>query len=112
MLGNDDLNRQWERRIADYRASGLTAAAWCAREGITVSQLKYWIQKARKAAKEVGAPKWTRVEVAPESPAASKITINVGAARIEVESGFDSLLLSEVLRVALVLSKTEGTASC
>ncbi len=98
-MENVELRKQWDVRIADYRSSGLTATVWCERNGVTLPQLKYWTQKKRKEAKDVGGVKWTRVDVKPVSAAPSKIMISVGAARIEVESGFDAAMLAQVLCV-------------
>ena len=96
-MENTQMQQLWEERIADYRKSGLTAARWCERTGHSIGQLKYWITKARKLARR---NEWAQVEIVDSNPpAAFKITVRVGAARIEVEPGFDQSLFSEVLRV-------------
>jgi hypothetical protein len=92
-----EVREQWEERITAYRASGLTAARWCERTGHSIGQLKYWITKTGKAARKRD---WAPVEIVDSNPAAaSKITVHVGSARVEVEPGFDQSLLSEVLGV-------------
>ncbi|MFC5404423.1 IS66 family insertion sequence element accessory protein TnpA [Cohnella soli] len=37
----------WSERIATYEAGGLTMAAWSAKEGFTIHQLKYWLKRYR-----------------------------------------------------------------
>ena len=47
---------------------------------------------------------WSRVEVVDSNPAsASGISVRVGIARIDVESGFDKAVLGEVMRVAAAI---------
>jgi transposase-like protein len=97
----------WRRRIAAFRASGLTAAAWTRAEGVTSHQLAYWRRQfpeddrpeddppldARPAAGE--AP-FVAVTVAAEADAA--LVVAVGAARIAVQAGFDPALLRAVVQ--------------
>ena len=104
----------WQARVAEYEASGLTMRKWCERNGFRDGQLRYWLKKAREADQNQS---WACVELVGEgvadaaNPAVMStglnrtaacepgLTVRVGAATIEVRSGFDSALLSEVLRV-------------
>ena len=96
----------WQARVAEYEASGLTMRKWCERNGFRDGQLRYWLKKARDAGQNQS---WARVELVGEGVAdaanpavmSTGLTVRVGAATIEVRSGFDSALLSEVLRVVV-----------
>ena len=41
---------EWQRRLARYERTHLTAAEFCRRERVTVSLLKYWRQQVRASA--------------------------------------------------------------
>ena len=98
-MGNTELLNEWRERIEDYRRGGLTMIQWCEKTGYSIGQLKYWIAKFNKLARESEAGGWTRVNVV-DSNSTAKITVHVGVARIEVERGFDRAVLGEVMRVA------------
>lgn len=122
MMTNAKRRRQWQALVTDYRASDLSTRAWCEKNSVTDHQLRYWLNKI--GATSQGAASWSCVElvdegVGPNLPKCSNVAgpdvgvaVHVGAARVEVRSGFDAKLLSEVLRVVLVLSKADGIASC
>jgi hypothetical protein len=40
--GDVDKRRLWAERLGRYRASGLTVARFCAREGVSVPTFYYW----------------------------------------------------------------------
>ena len=99
----------WQARVAEYDASGLTMRKWCERNGFRDGQLRYWLKKARDAGK---GQSWACVELVDEDVSGSRdpsgsaacepgVTVRVGAATIEVRSGFDASSLSEVLRVVM-----------
>ena len=100
-MENVELLNEWQDRIAEYRGSGLSKVAWCARAGYPVKRLQYWIAKTNKLARTPQVDGWTRVKVVERNPVfASGVSVVVGMARIEVEPGFDKAVLSEVMRVA------------
>ncbi|PTY87963.1 IS66 family insertion sequence element accessory protein TnpA [Heyndrickxia sporothermodurans] len=43
---NPELRKEWERRIALFKASGITKYKWCEINEISIHQLKYWLYKA------------------------------------------------------------------
>lgn len=100
-MKNTELQIQWQKRVSDYKKSGLSARVWCDEAGISFSSLKYWITKFNKANEKSGKTKWAQVEIIDTAPhVSSKIIIHVGAVRIEVLSDFDKALLTDVLKVA------------
>jgi hypothetical protein len=100
---------EWEPRVLDYWQSGLKAVEWCTLNGLSIHKLRYWIGKvneisdagksglAKTGDQKVGFG-WAAVEIV-DSNKSSGISICIGAARIEVTSGFDKSLLSDVLQV-------------
>lgn len=103
-----ELRQEWERRIAEYRASGQSAKEWCATHNVTPRQLWYWLKKCRTGAepRSSGSPvRWLPVEVsqAPRPGQENELLIRVGPASVEVRPGFDPVLLSEVLKVLMSL---------
>jgi hypothetical protein len=98
-MGNTELLNEWRGRIEDYRTSGLTMIQWCEKTGYSMGQLKYWIAKCNALARKAEVGGFARVEIV-DSSSTAKIAVHVGVARIEVERGFDRVLLSEVMRVA------------
>ncbi|WP_424768037.1 IS66 family insertion sequence element accessory protein TnpA [Paenibacillus sp. sgz302251] len=41
MNAKEQRRQEWASRIVNYRASGLTIAAWCEANHCTVEQMKY-----------------------------------------------------------------------
>lgn len=65
---------EWIERIRDYRASGLTMAAWCETQGLNLHQLKYWLRKIDSSP--------------PCSSSPSSLTLRIGPASLDVQAGF------------------------
>jgi hypothetical protein len=40
--------REWEERLAQFRASGLTVARFCAHQGVNVNTFYYWSKRVGK----------------------------------------------------------------
>lgn len=105
MAANEQRHRQWERRIAHWRASGLSMAAYCRRQ-----RLSYWscVRWRRRLAKAI-APATPLTLIPVVAPLASGAAITIRLADgigIEVERGFDAALLGAVVRAL------QGTPSC
>jgi transposase-like protein len=98
---------EWKKRITEFRASGLTGAAWCAMHGVKPHQLYYWLQQmpVPKAAPEAAPSQWMPLVVGEdqqqESPAG--VRVRVGRAIVEVQPRFDPVLLTDVMRVLTAL---------
>ncbi len=93
----DIVRKQWEARVADFRASGLSGAQWCRDHGLPPRQLHYWLQKFRITDASASDATWLAVPVHP-LPVVSEITIQVAGARIDVGPDFDPDLLRAVVR--------------
>lgn len=97
---NPELRKEWERRIALYRKSGLTQSKWCEINEISIHQLKYWLYKVDGSySSPKPNSKW--IPVVLEEPSEQQneaLHIKVGSASIEIKPGFDPTLLAEVVK--------------
>lgn len=94
-----ELQSEWEARIAEYRASGLSAAAWSVANGVSVHRLYYWLKKFRDTdAQTVPQAQWLPVAFESSGSREDCLHVRIGQAIIEVKPGFDPALLIEVVR--------------
>lgn len=99
-------HEEWHERIVAFRASGQSKAAWCRAHGLKAHRLRLWEKRfaelaAERPSGEVG-PQWMAMTIAqqPEAlKAAKNLVLRVGAAEVEVCTGFDAKLLGDVVRV-------------
>lgn len=93
----------WQARVAAYRGSGQTVAAWCRSQGINAHQMYYWIQRLNASAPPSASKpaRWLPLVVEDQetSSAGKGLLVRVGPAVIEVPAGFDPELLTAVVRV-------------
>ncbi|WP_237716356.1 IS66 family insertion sequence element accessory protein TnpA [Alicyclobacillus hesperidum] len=96
----------WRARVADFRVSGLTGAAWCAAHQVKEHQLWYWVGKFKADTDHEGRkrdsaePRFIPVRVEESAPQATDkpLCVRVGPAVIEVLPGYDTDLLRDVVR--------------
>jgi len=102
-----EREKEWESRIAEYRASGLSVKEWCAAHDVKPHRLWYWLRrnKTRKPASSVKSTQWLPVEVSEgeSMDQNNELVVRVGEASIEVKPGFDPALLSEIVRILVTL---------
>lgn len=104
-MEKDELRKEWEQRIASYRASGLTQAKWCEANDLKVHQLKYWLKRIEGSnSKSAPSASWTSVVI--EEPTLRQddtLLVKVGEVSIEVKPGFSHTLLADVVRTLKTL---------
>jgi hypothetical protein len=104
---------KWVERIRRWRGSGKTAKEFAAGQGFEASTLRYWASELKRrhssrsakpvapsvpAARPVSAATVRLLRVrSVRRTAAQSMVVAVGAARIELRSGFDRALLREVV---------------
>jgi len=101
-----DTATKWRQRVAGWRASGETAATYSARQGFTMSSLRYWASRVRREdtlagpvvrlAQVVRVPSTQRDE---EPRGTVAIELLDARARITVASDTDRAVLAMVLEV-------------
>jgi hypothetical protein len=112
----------WTRRVAEQRASGLSAAAWCREQGINQPSLHYWLKQLSASDAPVSSPQWLAVAMdSPEDCASdtaswggprSCLTLRIGRISIDVASDFDPRLLCNVLGVLTRQAVEDLEARC
>jgi len=94
----------WQTAVTEYRASGLSAAAFCRQSGIKASTFSYWVKKLdtdhRDAEIAEKLPEWISIPIKLES---SNISVRIGQATIDVGSGCDESLLMLVLKTVMAI---------
>lgn len=101
MVGREQRRRRWEKRIAHWRARGLSMAAYCRQHELSYTVLVRWRRRFEQGA--VAAPALTLIPVVAPAPSRCPLVIRLaGGIGIEVERGFDAALLSAVVRALQV----------
>jgi hypothetical protein len=100
-------HKEWDSRIANYRDSKKSVRQWCAANNVKPDRLWYWLRKyktdesADKNTALVQLNQWLPLEIGEHLPIEhdNALNIKIGEACIEVKTGFDPILLSQVVRV-------------
>jgi hypothetical protein len=92
--------QQWQRRIDQWRTSGLSVRAFCARHGLTTAGFYNWrrVLERRAAEQVVFAP----VRVVPDAmpaPTSALEVVLVDGRTVRVAPGFDAATLRRLLAV-------------
>ena len=96
MASREQRRRLWEKRIARWRTSGLSMAAYCRGHEVNYAQLVWW---RRHLQRDTGSRPLTLIPVLAPGPSRCPIVIRLtGGIGIEVERRFDAELLSAVVR--------------
>jgi hypothetical protein len=103
MAGRQQRRRQWERRIARWRASGVSMAAYCRQYGLSYWMFVRWRRRIERTV--TPAAPLTLIPVVAPAPSGGAITIRLpDGIGIEVEPGFDAGVLSALMRALRVSS--------
>jgi hypothetical protein len=92
---------EWQQRVAEFRASGLSGAAWCATQDIKPHLLYYWAQQFALPTETTAVSQWQPVLVSDgqEEKTSGSLSVRIGAATIEISRDCDYKLLADVVRV-------------
>jgi len=90
-----------EALVAECRASGITAKAWCEDKGIKYRSYIDWASKINKENRQSPPDvlQWAEVTISKQEPSSGEIKLICGKWTISVNSGFSASLLAEVLKV-------------
>ncbi len=93
-----DLRESWRERIAQFRASGLSGAAWCTAHQVKEHQLWYWASKFPAEPTLESHPRFVPVQIhEPGNKTESPLLVRIGSVVIEVRAGYDPDLLRGVV---------------
>lgn len=102
MSSGFDRLAEWQERLKDHQESGMSVKDWCLSEGVSTATYYYWRKRACEDQVGGSAPQsagWVPVIVNEPAPGSRVLTLRVGRVSVEVASGFDASLLSDVLSV-------------
>lgn len=92
----------WKTTVAEFRASGLSGAAFCRQAGIKDSTFYYWLNKLdtdqRDAEIAKNLPEWISI---PVKLTPSNVSVRIGQVTIDVSSSCDEVLLTMVLKTVM-----------
>ena len=94
---------KWMDRVRSWRSSGLTPEAFAQGREFKASTLVYWASRLRRGesrerARVAGETSVRMVRVVGQQPTTrAGVTVQVGAARVVVQLGFDAALLRQVV---------------
>ncbi len=84
----------WSARLLAWRTSGKSGLAWCRDNVISYDQFKYW-QKKLQPSVQRGMPG----QFVPLKVASTHLRVECNGVYLHVSSGFDPVLLREVVSV-------------
>ena len=97
---DEQKERQWRRRISQWRASGLSVRAFCARHGLASASFYAWRRVLERRAAE--QPAFVPVQVVADTMPAQTSALEVVLAdgrTVRVAPGFDAATLRQLLVV-------------
>jgi hypothetical protein len=100
-MKKSELRDEWEQRMENFMSSGQSTSKWCAANDINIHQFWYWKKRLKTTQNPVSeSTKWVSIEMDVDSidQPENKLIVRVGQASIEVTTGFDPNLLTEVVR--------------
>jgi hypothetical protein len=95
MLGRMADAKTWAKRVAAWRASGLSRERFAQREGFTPASLKWWAWRIGRDSSSL--VRVVREEPTPSMRPAAPIVVEVRGARVVIPAGFDRASLRDVL---------------
>lgn len=103
---NEELRKEWKRRVAIYKTSGMTQSKWCEANDLSYHQFKYWLKRLDTSTevKETNS-KWIPISIDDDSNnnKNDSLQVRVGQAIIEVKPDFNPTFLANVIKVLQTL---------
>jgi transposase-like protein len=92
----------WRRLLESFTPGEMTVREWCEQQGVSEHQYYYWRRRITAPPKPTAAPEtqWIAVEVSAPAPVptnSSGLTLRIAGAEIQIQSGFDPILLRTVV---------------
>lgn len=99
-MTNLELKKEWEARIAAYKSSGQSGAAWCAANQINLHQFYYWKRRLTSDDQPKSqSTNWLSFNISNSSDIHSDhILIRIGEVAIQVKQGYDPKLLLTIIQ--------------
>ena len=104
-MDNSALEADWKERLNEFKTGcGKNFTAWCREKDYSLHQAKYWHKKLQNHSNvEKQSAQWLTIEInQADKPDLitrnASLIIKVGAAMIEVQPGYSSKLLQDVVK--------------
>ena len=98
----DESREIWTSRVSDFKSSNLTQKAWCEKNDIKVSTLRYWIRKIRSAAstpeEDSGFCGFEFASVCVSEASAPALVMEINGVKLSIAEDFDEMLLIKLVR--------------
>jgi len=101
MSFSEDLHAKWLGLLTEQEQSGLSGAAFCRERNLSIKSFGYW--RKRLSEKSAQGSQWLTVTADP-SPVPGvlarhprTLTLQIGIVGVEIASGFDPVLLRDVV---------------
>jgi len=102
-MKNGTASEIWRHRVQEFLKTNQTQASWCKENNYAPKTFSYWFRRFKEQLLPIEKPKVNFIPIKIQSEImstpAAPIVIRIGAAEIEIKSGFDTKLLSEVVKV-------------
>jgi hypothetical protein len=98
---DEQKERQWQRRIEQWRASGLSVRAFCGRHGLATASFYNWrrvLQRRAAAEQPAFVPVQVVANAMPAQTSALEVVLADGRT-VRVAPGFDAATLRRLLAV-------------
>ena len=108
-MRQDVLRAEWGQRISAYRTSKLGLIEWRGENNVNVHTIRKWISKLNNSVELAPAKRtpvsWIPVEVdaVVSRSVTTLLVVKVGRATIDIHPGFDSSLLSDVVKALMTV---------
>jgi hypothetical protein len=92
--------------IKAFKSSGMKQAAWCAQNGVSIHNLRYWLgKKQHPVLPAAGDMQWVSLNVMEDRPQPSQqgVHVQIGTVTVIVLPDFDPNHLLGVLRTVIAL---------
>jgi len=90
---------KWEAIVAGWRASGLSVAEYCRRQGLPAWKFRYWREKTSRGARgRARRGPFVELPLSGASDSGNLVVELASGVRIRLEAGFDPADLERVLR--------------
>lgn len=108
-MSKEEVRKQWEKRVEEYKASNMSASAWCRANNINPSTFWYWLNRDKtkvntsvKLKKESEQLEWLPIEIKDDKKTEineDTFVVKIGSAIIEVKEGFNRNLFKDIIDV-------------
>ena len=89
----------WAARVREWKRSGLTAAVYAERKGLSAGTLRWWSSRLGRIEPASANPSVVEVMLTQEAPASALELVLGSGARVVVPIGFDEGTLARLLSV-------------